>query len=148
MSNTQNPTTLKVRKALLGNHNETALKMHKLGGLVQRYFLRSLKVRKRSLFLIFALVLASCSSFAQNPPSPAATPTMSATQAPATEVEASWNMYTNVEGGFSIQYPSNWQQEDLPDENAGQMHRIALKGPEGGIELVWGVGLGGACPEG
>jgi len=126
----------------------TALKMRKLGGLVQRYFLRSLKVRKRSLFLIFALVLASCSSFAQNPPSPAATPTMSATQAPATEVEASWNMYTNVEGGFSIQYPSNWQQEDLPDENAGQMHRIALKGPEGGIELVWGVGLGGACPQG
>ena len=126
----------------------TALKMRKLGGLVQRYFLRSLKVRKRSLFLIFALVLASCSSFAQNPPSPAATPTMSATQAPATEVEASWNMYRNAEGGFSIQYPSNWQQEDLPDENAGQMHRIALQGPEGGIELVWGVGLGGACPQG
>jgi len=128
--------------------NLTPLKVRKLGDLLQRYFVRSLKVRKQSLFLIVALVLASCSSFAQNPPSPAATPTMSATQAPATEVEASWNMYTNVEGGFSIQYPSNWQQEDLPDENAGQMHRIALKGPEGGIELVWGVGLGGACPQG
>ena len=50
--------------------------------------------------------------------------------------------------GFSIQYPSNWQHEDLPDENAGQMHRIALKGSEGGIELVWGIGLGGACPQG
>ena len=36
----------------------------------------------------------------------------------------------------------------MPDENDGQMHRIALQGPEGGIELVWGVGLGGACPEG
>jgi len=28
------------------------------------------------------------------------------------------------------------------------MHHIALQGPEGGVELVWGVGLGGACPEG
>ena len=36
----------------------------------------------------------------------------------------------------------------MPDENAGQMHRIALKGPEGGIELAWGVGFGGACPDG
>lgn len=148
MSKKQNPTTLKVRKALLGNHSETALKMRKLGGLVQRYFLRSLKVRKRSMFLIFALVLVSCSSLAQNPPSPSATPTVSATQAPSSEVEASWNTYTNAEVGFSIQYPSNWQQEDLPDENAGQMHRIALKGPEGGIELAWGVGFGGACPDG
>jgi hypothetical protein len=25
---------------------------------------------------------------------------------------------------------------------------MALKGPEGGLELNWGVGLGGACPEG
>jgi hypothetical protein len=148
MSKKQNPTTLKVRKALLGNHNETALKMRKLGGLVQRHFLRSIKMRKRSMFLIFVMVLASCSSFAQNTQSPSSNPTVSATQAPATEVEAAWQTYTNAQVGFSIQYPSNWQEEDLPDENAGQMHRIALKGPEGGIELVWGIGLGGACPDG
>ena len=148
MSKKQNPTTLNMRKALLGNHNEIALKMRKLGGFVQRHFVRSLKVRKQSLFLIFVMVLASCSSFVQNIQSASPTPTVSATQAPASEVDASWNTYTNAEVGFSIQYPANWQEQDLPDENAGQMHHIALQGPEGGMELVWGTGLGGACPEG
>jgi hypothetical protein len=148
MSKKQNPTTWKVRKALLGNHNETALKMRKLGGFVQRHFFRSIKMRKRFMFLIFVMVLASCSSLAQNPQSPSSNPGVSTTQAPSAEVEASWNTYTNAEVGFSIQYPSNWQEQDLPDENAGQMHRIALKGPEGGIELAWGVGFGGACPDG
>jgi hypothetical protein len=33
MSKKQNPTTLKVRKALLGNHNETALKVRKAADL-------------------------------------------------------------------------------------------------------------------
>jgi len=148
MSKKQNPTTLKVREALLGHLNETARKIRKLGGFVQRHFLRSIKVRKPSMFLIFVMVLASCSSFAQNPQSPSSAPTVSATQAPSSEMEASWNTYTNAEAGFSIQYPSNWQEQDLPDENAGQMHRIALNGPEGGIELAWGVGFGGACPDG
>jgi hypothetical protein len=133
MNKKQNPTTPKVRK---------------LGSLVQRHFSRSIKMRKRSMLLIFGMVLASCSSFAQNPQSPAPMPTVSATQAPASEVDASWKTYTNAEVGFSIQYPANWQEQDLPDENEGQLHRIALQGPEGGIELVWGVGLGGACPDG
>jgi hypothetical protein len=100
------------------------------------------------MFLIFVIVLASCSSFAQNTQSPSSTPAVSATPAPASEVDASWETYTNAEVGFSIQYPADWQQQDLPDENAGQLHHIALQGPEGGVELVWGVGLGGACPEG
>ena len=100
------------------------------------------------MFLIFVIVLASCSSFAQNPQSPSSTPNVSATQAPAAEVEASWQTYRNAEVGFSIQYPADWQEQDLPDENEGQRHHIALQGPEGGIELIWGVGLGGACPEG
>ena len=148
MSKKQNPTTLKVRKALLGNHNETALKMRKLGGFVQRHLLRGIQVRKRSMFLFFVMVLASCSPFAQNPQSSSSTETVSATQALANEVEASWNTYTNAEVGFSIQYPADWQEQDLPDENEGQRHHIALQGPEGGIELVWGAGLGGACPQG
>ena len=105
-------------------------------------------MRKPSLFLIFVIVLASCSSFAPNAQSPSPTQGMSTTQASASEVEASWKTYTNAEVGFSIQYPADWQEQDLPDENAGQMHRIALQGPEGGIELIWGVGLGGACPAG
>jgi len=148
MSKKQNPTTLKVRKALLATHNETARKMRKLGGFVQRHFLRSMKVRKRSLSLIFVMLLASCSSFAQNTQSASPIPTVSGTQAPASEVEAPWKTYTNADVGFSIQYPANWQEQDLPDENAGQRHHIALQGPEGGMELIWGVGLGGACPAG
>lgn len=107
-----------------------------------------IKMRKGALSLFFIILLASCNSMAQNPQSPSSIPTGSATQAPASELDASWKTYTNAEIGFSIQYPAHWQQEDLPDENAGQMHRIALQGPEGGVELVWGVGLGGACPEG
>ena len=134
MSKKQNSTTWKVRKALLANHNETAL--------------RSLKVRKPSMFLIFVMVLASCSSFAQNTQAPSSTPAVSATQAPSSGTEATWKTYTNAEVGFSIQYPADWQEQDLPDENAGQMHHIALQGPEGGMELSWGVGLGGACPDG
>lgn len=90
----------------------------------------------------------SCSSLTENPPSPTFAPTVSATQAPTAEVEASWKTYTNAQVGFSIQYPSNWQEGELPDENDGQMHHIALKGPEGGMEFVWGTGLGGACPQG
>lgn len=105
-------------------------------------------MRKRFMFLFLVLVLASCSPLAQDPPSPSATPGVSATQAPSSEVDAAWNTYTNAEAGFSIQYPADWQQQDLPDENDGQRHHIALQGPEGGIELIWGVGLGGACPEG
>jgi hypothetical protein len=128
--------------------NETALKLCKLGGFVQRHFFRSIKMKKRSLFLMFVMLLASCSSFAQNTQSPSPAPGVSTTQEPAAGVEASWKTYTNAEVGFSIQYPANWQEQDLPDENAGQMHQIALQGPEGGIELVWGVGLGGACPAG
>jgi hypothetical protein len=96
------------------------------------------------MFLIFVIVLVSCTSLTESPQSPSSTPTLSATQAPASEVEASWKTYTNAEVGFSIQYPPNWQEEDLPDENAGQMHGIALKGPEGGVELKWGIGFGGA----
>jgi len=109
-------------------------------------------MRKQSIFLIFAIMLASCNSLAVNPQSPSAMPSPSqtdiSTQATSADIEATWETYTNAKAGFSILYPSNWQEEDLPDENDGQMHHIALKGPEGRVELLWGVGLGGACPEG
>jgi hypothetical protein len=67
---------------------------------------------------------------------------------PSPVTETTWKTYTNAQVGFSIQYPSNWQEKDLPDENDGQMHHIVLKGPEGAVELKWGIGFGGACPEG
>jgi hypothetical protein len=59
-----------------------------------------------------------------------------------------WQSYTNPEAGFSIRYPSTWKMEVLPDQNGGLLHGVSLKGVEGGVEIYWGVGLGGACPEG
>ena len=69
-------------------------------------------------------------------------------QSSSSGIDSTWEKYTNAQVGFSIQYPSDWQEEDLPDENQGQVHHIALKGPEGKVDLLWGTGLGGACPEG
>ena len=103
---------------------------------------------KRSVFLILVVLLAACSSVAAEPQAPAADPVVSVTEAPVSEAEAAWVTYTNAEAGFSLQYPADWQQQDLPDENDGQMQHITVQGPEGGIEVIWGVGLGGACPEG
>jgi hypothetical protein len=57
-----------------------------------------------------------------------------------------WRTHTNPEAGFSIRYPDTWKLEVLPDQNNGALHGVALKGAEGGVELYWGVGLGGACP--
>jgi len=94
------------------------------------------------------MMLASCSSLRQTTQAPSPSPTGGATPAPASEVDASWKTYTNAGVGFSIRYPANWQEQDLPDENGGQMHRIGLQGPEGGMELAWGIGFGGACPQG
>lgn len=105
-------------------------------------------IKRTMVFILLVIVLASCSSLAESPKSPTAAPTISATQAPSPESDASWKTYTNAEVGFSIQYPANWQEQDLPDENDGQRHHIALQGAEGGIELIWGSGLGGACPAG
>lgn len=103
---------------------------------------------KRSVFLILVVLLAACSPLTEEPQAPAANPTVSPTQESVSEVEVPWSTYSNVEAGFSIQYPADWQQQDLPDENDGQMHHITVQGPEGGIELIWGTGLGGACPAG
>jgi hypothetical protein len=132
--------------------NRTTLKPLRSGGLVQRHVLRSIKVRKQFMFLIFVMLLAACNSFTVTTLPSSAAPADSATQAPASKADAdadgAWKTYTNAEAGFSIQYPANWQEQDLPDENAGQMHHIALKGPEGGVELAWGIGFGGACPQG
>ena len=44
--------------------------------------------------------------------------------------------------------PPTWSQQTLPDQNNGAIHGIAFTGPEGGVEVYWGVGFGGACPSG
>lgn len=111
-------------------------------------------MRRQSIILIFAILLTSCNSLAVNSQSPSssASPapgiTDSSTQASSSGIEATWQTYENAKAGFSIQYPSNWQEQDLPDEANGQRHHITLTGPEGAVDLIWGSGLGGACPEG
>jgi len=114
---------------------------------------RSNSMKKQFLFLFLAIALASCNSLAGNTqatPSSVTTPVVaeSSNQTSSSGIEPAWEKYTNEQVGFSIQYPSYWQEEELPDENQGQMHHIAFKGPEGGVEMLWGTGLGGACPEG
>jgi dipeptidyl-peptidase-4 len=76
---------------------------------------------------------------------PAAAPPAAA---PPAETAAAWQTYTDTEAGFSIQYPSTWTSEPLPDQNDAALHGTAFTGPEGGVEVYWGAGFGGACPEG
>ena len=92
---------------------------------------------------LVALLLGACVP----PPAPVASPVAApvATEpAPAGE----WQTYTNTEVGFSIQMPPTWSQQTLPDQNDGAIHGMAFTGPEGGVEVYWGVGFGGACPSG
>jgi len=57
-----------------------------------------------------------------------------------------WQTYANREAGFRIQMPLTWILQTLPDQNNGAIHGESFTGPEGGVEIYWGVGLGGACP--
>lgn len=56
-----------------------------------------------------------------------------------------WQTLTHAEAGFSIMTPPTWSQQTLPDQNGGAIHGMAFTGPEGGVEVYWGVGFGGAC---
>jgi Tol biopolymer transport system component/putative hemolysin len=59
-----------------------------------------------------------------------------------------WQTYTNAEAGFSLQIPSTWSQQKLPEQNGSAKHGMSFTGQEGGVEVYWGVGFGGACPTG
>jgi len=71
------------------------------------------------------------------------TPGMSATPS-----VGEWQAFTNEQAGFSIQVPPTWGQQTLLDQNQGAIHGMAYTGTEGGVEVYWGVGFGGACPTG
>ena len=85
--------------------------------------------------LIVLLLLAACVPFPEAPP------------APALAEPESWPTYTNPLG-FSIRYPATWSQEELTQQAGETIHTLSLQGPEGGVELNWGIGFGGACPQG
>ena len=110
-------------------------------------------MKKQFQFLFFVVALASCSSLAGNEQItiPSITPSTSvvesSNQTSSSGTELTWKNYANEQVGFNLQYPSHWQEENLPDENQGQIQHIAFTGPEGGVKILWGAGLGGACPE-
>lgn len=66
------------------------------------------------------------------------------TPSPTTEMQT----FTNKEAGFTLQAPPDWNEATLPDQNDGMIQGQAFTGPEGGVEVYWGVGFGGACPSG
>ena len=69
------------------------------------------------------------------------------TATPATTGTDSWQTYSNP-AGFSIRYPANWSKDEVPQKAGDTFRTVSLKGTEGGVDLNWGVGFGGACPQG
>lgn len=100
--------------------------------------------------ILLAALLAGCAAptaTVTTPAPPAATPEPAPSE-PTETPAAAWQQYVNTEADFRIDYPATWAQEALPDQNNGLLKGVALRGPEGSIELYWGVGFGGACPDG
>ena len=95
-----------------------------------------------------ALLLGACVLVPAAPPTPIASPVVAPAATGASAPAADWQTYTNAEVGFSIKMPPIWSQQTLPDQNNGAIHGQAFTGPEGGVEVYWGVGFGGACPSG
>lgn len=90
---------------------------------------------QKSYWMIILVVLISITLLTSSCASPSA---------PASE----WQTTTEAEAGFSLQIPPTWSQAKLPDQNDGAIHGMAFTGPEGGVEVYWGIGFGGACPTG
>ena len=129
-----------------------------------------MKARSRAvlmLALVAGLILAACAPIPVTtapapaaivvetaltaPPAPAPSPAPAASPLAgpaATRTAAGWQTFTNTEAGFSIMAPPTWNQQTLPDQNGGAIHGMAFTGPEGGVEVYWGVGFGGACSMG
>lgn len=99
-------------------------------------------IRVLALIMVSALALSGCVVA----PAPEAPPAAAPEAASPAEPAGQWQTYTDAEVGFSIQYPSTWSPQTLPDQNQGAIHGMAFTGPEGGVEVYWGVGFGGACP--
>jgi Tol biopolymer transport system component/putative hemolysin len=107
---------------------------------------------KRSLPTLLAAAFLVAACLPMSTPAPVATP-VPAPQAveptvAATATAAAWQTFTDAEAGFSLQAPPTWTQQTLPDQNEGAIHGSGFAGPEGGVDVYWGVGFGGACTTG
>ncbi len=72
----------------------------------------------------------------------------SETAAPSAVSTTGWQWFVSPEVGYALQVPPDWSGQPLPDSNSGNIHGVAYTGPEGGVEVYWGVGFGGGCPSG
>lgn len=58
----------------------------------------------------------------------------------------SWQVFSGADGKFSINYPPTWEVTKMPESE--DFIGMKLEGKEGYVDLMWGGGLGGACPSG
>jgi len=70
------------------------------------------------------------------------------TGASTTAPAGPWQWQVSPEVGYALQVPPAWSEQPLPDQNDGAMHGMGYTGTEGGVEVYWGAGFGGACPTG
>ncbi|PWB52698.1 MAG: hypothetical protein C3F13_11190 [Anaerolineales bacterium] len=66
----------------------------------------------------------------------------------ASQQISEWQTFANTDVGYSLKAPTSWTEQALPDQNDGALHGMAYIGSEGGVEIYWGTGFGGACPTG
>lgn len=70
----------------------------------------------------------------------------SAASAPALgPISTDWQTYISTAGRFSVRVPPTWRAETLPVQAEGAVHGVAFRGPEGGVEVLWGAVVGSAC---
>ena len=72
----------------------------------------------------------------------------SETAAPSVVSTTGWQWFVSPEVGYALQVPTSWTGQPIPDSNAGNIHGVAYTGPEGSVEVYWGMGFGGGCPGG
>ena len=99
-------------------------------------------MKPRTVFasLIVLFLMTACAPFPVAIPAP--------TAVPAPVAQDGWQTYTNPLG-FSIRYfAATWNQEELPQQAGETFQTVVVQGPEGEVDLHWGVGFGGACPQG
>ncbi len=98
-------------------------------------------MRPRIVFasLIVLFLITACAPVPGTPPAP--------TAVPAPVGQDGWQTYTNPLG-FSIGYPATWSQEEVPQQAGETFQTVVVQGPEGEVDLHWGIGFGGACPQG
>ncbi len=96
---------------------------------------------------LVVLLLGACVPVTARPTAAQATAeaaTGNVTPVPGTD----WQTYTDAEVGYSITTPPDWSQQPLPDQADGAIHGMGFSGPQGGVDVYWGTGFGGACPSG